>query len=286
MLRRAAFLLFVFCVLAVCVLATRDFAPPVPAASGAFGHGPTIVMIHGLGSTPSHWLPTARLLARDHRVVLIDLPGHGASDMPGDFSLERAALALDAALDDRADEPVVLVGHSVGGLVAAAEALQAPSRVRALVLVETALRPQLEPAEREALLRQFDRDFQGTLKTVYEGFGRDPAQGVALYHEAAAVAPRDLTPWIHLALDSDLSERIAQLRMPLLVVMAPHTWEPGESWSAAAKTLGYARAPFAEPFRINGAGHYVMLDRPGALADAIRRFADRTTIQVDAAASR
>ena len=52
--------------------------------------------------------------------------------MPEPFSLDQAAAALDAALASRGPEPVVLVGHSLGGLVCAAEAIQHPQRVRAL----------------------------------------------------------------------------------------------------------------------------------------------------------
>src|SRR5262245_8710749 len=91
-------LLILTAILAV-FAATRSVAPPPPSASAAFGQGPTVVLVHGLGSRDEHWLPVARLLARDHRVVMVDLPGHGASPMPDPFSLERAATALDLALE-------------------------------------------------------------------------------------------------------------------------------------------------------------------------------------------
>src|SRR5258706_198106 len=110
----------------------RGVGPAQPPFHAAFGHGPTIALVHGLGSRPEHWLKTARLLARDHRVVLIELPGHGDSPMADPLSLDRAADVLDAALAADSRESVVLVGHSIGGLVCAAEALRHPARVRAL----------------------------------------------------------------------------------------------------------------------------------------------------------
>lgn len=182
-------LLILSAVLAL-IAAARLIAPPPPSVSGAFGNGPTIVLVHGLGSRDEHWLPVARLLANHHRVVLVDLPGHGASPMPDPFSLDRAIAALDLALArETARGPCILVGHSVGGLIATGEALAHPDRVRGLVLVETALKPQVVGPDRDSLMAGLDRDYQGVLKSVYEAFGRDSAQGAALYQEVAAMDP-------------------------------------------------------------------------------------------------
>src|SRR5439155_19261494 len=94
----------------------------------AFGRGPTIVLVHGLGTRPEHWLSTARILARRHRVVMVELPGHGDREL-GTFSLDVATEALDLAIQSADTRSVVLVGHSVGGLVATNEALMHPDRV-------------------------------------------------------------------------------------------------------------------------------------------------------------
>src|SRR5262249_47491474 len=103
------------------------------------GPGPPVVLVPGLGADADDWAPGARGPARDHRVVFIELPGHGTAPLTKPFALEQATLALDRAMSEQAKEPVVLVGHSVGGLVAAAEAIRSPQKVRGLVLVETAL---------------------------------------------------------------------------------------------------------------------------------------------------
>lgn len=247
--------------------------PPSSAAVGALGHGPTVVLVHGLGSDANDWLPVARDLARDHRVVLVELPGHGLSPMTTPFALEQAMLALDRAIAEQSREPVVLVGHSVGGLVAASEALHSPSRVRALVLVETALAPQMTKAEADTLLAQIDRDWEGTLHAVYSSFGRDSAQGERLWAGASQMERANMRAWIPVALGSDLSSEVADLRMPVLAVLAPRSWEHGEPWVRAARILGYARIPNLRGQRIEDCGHFVMLDQPQALAAAVRRFA-------------
>jgi pimeloyl-ACP methyl ester carboxylesterase len=214
----------------------------------------------------------ARLLARHHRVVLMDLPGHGESAMPFPFSLDRAAEALDLALGQAASGPVTLVGHSVGGLVAAAVALRHPERVNALVLVETALRPQFDGPEREAMLEALEGDYQTLLRSAYTAFGRDSAQGAALYAEVAALDSVRIKQWIRLALSADLSLAAARLEPPVLAVLAERSWPAGEPWRVTANALGYTQVPGIDGVRIEDCGHFVMLDRPAALAEAIESF--------------
>ena len=248
-------------------------APTRPASAASFGRGPEIVLVHGLGSTSEHWLGTARVLSRDHRVTLVDLPGHGESEMPQPFSLDRARLSLDQALVAHGSEPVVLVGHSLGGLVCVAEAMAHPERIRALVLVETALRPQVPAADRPELLRLLDAHYADVLHAAYVDFGHDSTQGEALWREVAGLDPEMIKRWIRLAWTTDLSADAATLQVPVLVVLAPRSWEATETWSEVAKALGYERVPRMHAVRLEGCGHFVMLDRPRDLARLIAGFA-------------
>jgi len=254
------------------VIHSAPTPPPTSAAVGAFGHGPTVVLVHGLGSDANRWLGVARDLARDHRVVLVALPGHGLAPMVTPFSLEQATLSLDRAIAEQSREPVVLVGHSVGGLVATEEALHAPQRVRSLVLVESALAPQMTRAQADTLERMFDRDWEGTLHWVYTSFGRDSLQGEELWAEASQVERSSMRAWIPIATTTDLTEEAAGLTMPVLAVYSPRSWEPQETWEHAKTALGLARIPRLKGLRVDSCGHFVMLDQPRALADAIRRF--------------
>jgi pimeloyl-ACP methyl ester carboxylesterase len=259
-------------VFAAGLIALHAAGPVRPTAHATFGHGPEIVLVHGLGSTRAHWLPTARILARDHQVTLVDLPGHGVTEMPEPFSLAQAVASLDQALAERGPGPVVLVGHSLGGLVCAAEAIAHPHRVRALVLVETSLTPQIDPAQRGALFDALDRDYASLVRSAYLEFGRDSLQGEALWQEVAALDPEMVRRWIRLAWTTDLSAEAIRIQAPVLAVLAPRSWSTEEPWPQVAQQLGYERIPELRSVRIADAGHFVMLDQPHMLASTIERF--------------
>jgi pimeloyl-ACP methyl ester carboxylesterase len=101
---------------------------------------PVVVLIHGLGATSASFLPTLVELARDHRVIAVDLPGFGESDKPM-RALHAAYFAkwmvsfLDAIGVSRAS----LVGNSMGGRVALEVGLRSPDRVDRLVLLAPSL---------------------------------------------------------------------------------------------------------------------------------------------------
>ncbi len=98
------------------------------------GSGPPIVMIHGLGGQLRNFHYLLDDLATDHRVVLMDRPGAGYSrpSQPGPRTHARALLAL---MDALGIERPLLVGHSMGGAVALALALEHPERVSGLALI-------------------------------------------------------------------------------------------------------------------------------------------------------
>jgi pimeloyl-ACP methyl ester carboxylesterase len=268
---RRWFLLLVVLV-ALVIVGRQSLRPPRMPSYYAFGRGPTVVLLHGLGSQMQHWLPVARLLARHHRVVLVELPGHGLAPMPSPLTIEEAAASLDESLREASDGPVILVGHSVGGLVAAEEALLHPERVRGLVLVETALKPQIPPGARDLMLARLDDDYDRLIHEAYRSFGRDSAQGEELYREVARMDPAMVKPWIRLALFADLTTQMRKLQPLLLAVLAPRSWDENESWPQAARALGYDQVPRVEPVRIDDSGHFIMLDQPHALAERIARF--------------
>ncbi|NOT09278.1 MAG: alpha/beta fold hydrolase [Gemmatimonadales bacterium] len=131
----------------------RDHPPPLPEhhaewldAGGApvrvvrAGEGDTtLVLLHGFGESLTVWRPIFDRLTEKNRVVALDLPGFGGSAKPAaSYSLESMTERLTGFLDRWVPGPVVMVGHSMGGELAASVALARPDQVKLLVLIAPA----------------------------------------------------------------------------------------------------------------------------------------------------
>jgi pimeloyl-ACP methyl ester carboxylesterase len=125
-------------------------APPHSASyvrSGALtlryvraGRGPTLVLVHGFGESLLAWRAVFDRLATAADVIALDLPGFGLSSKPaGGYATDSLAADVLGALRALGVRRCVLVGHSLGGAVVAAAALQDPDLVRGTVLVDAAL---------------------------------------------------------------------------------------------------------------------------------------------------
>jgi pimeloyl-ACP methyl ester carboxylesterase len=102
------------------------------------GDGPPLLLIHGIGDSSSTWLPVLKGFAGDHMVIAPDLLGHGLSDKPrADYSVAAYANGMRDLLSVLDIDRVTVVGHSLGGGVAAQFAYTFPERCERLVLVGT-----------------------------------------------------------------------------------------------------------------------------------------------------
>ena len=102
------------------------------------GDGPPLLLVHGAFAAACFWSPILPALARNHRVLAVDLPGQGLAD-PFDYRsvdlFEHARTFLGDILDTLGLERVDLVGNSFGGFCSATFAMRAPQRVSRLMLV-------------------------------------------------------------------------------------------------------------------------------------------------------
>ena len=241
------------------------------------GHGalPPMVVLHGLGSAATPFGPLlSRLRPHTRRVVAPDLPGHGFSRPPAErLTPEGLYGAVRDALDAVVDEPMVLIGSSMGGAVALRYALERPGRLAALTLVSPA-GARLAREEWDALLRAFDiataTEARRLLTRLYH---RPP-----WYLPAFAPAFRDvmrrpaIRQMMEEATPEDLPapERLQGLAMPILLL-----WGQSERLLPPS-ALGYFRrhlpghAVIEEPA---GFGHCPHFEDPARLADRVVAFA-------------
>lgn len=103
------------------------------------GSGPqTVIFVHGWTCDDTSWSGQVPVVRQSHRVITLDLPGHGQSGSPvaGEFSMEQFARAVEAVRSEAGVDRAVLVGHSMGTPVIRQYALMYPQHVSALVLVD------------------------------------------------------------------------------------------------------------------------------------------------------
>ena len=134
------------------VTESRLEAGGIPTAVLQGGDGPTVVLLHGPGESAVNWRWTIPDLAATHRVVAPDLPAHGSTGT-GDRPLDadRADSWLDELIRATCQEHPVLVGHVLGGAIAARFAARHPGRIRGLVLVDSLGLARFRPSPRFAL---------------------------------------------------------------------------------------------------------------------------------------
>lgn len=98
--------------------------------------GSRVVFLHGLFGQGRNWTTIAKQLAGNHRVLLVDMPDHGRSPWQDRFDLLTVADLVAAEIRAHGEDPVALVGHSLGGKVSMALALRHPDLVERLCVVD------------------------------------------------------------------------------------------------------------------------------------------------------
>jgi pimeloyl-ACP methyl ester carboxylesterase len=133
---------------------------PLLHVAGDVGAGPVVVFIHGIASSSITWNNVMPLVEPTHRCISIDLLGFGGSPIPAtaEYTLPEHVASLARTIRSlRLREPFVLVGHSMGGLIAPRYAARHPRRVRGLVLVSPPIytAPNSLSEERDRVVQQF-----------------------------------------------------------------------------------------------------------------------------------
>lgn len=234
-----------------------------------------IVFLNSLGSSLCIWDEVAAHLGQVYSLVRYDKRGHGLSDCPpGPYTMHDHADDLRGLLDYLQVERAILVGVSVGGMIALAFAAHQPQRVQKMVLCDTGAKigtaqawneriaavqaGGLEPLAAIILARWFTAAFIQNEPVLYRGYAnmlmRTPAAGYA----ATCTALRD----------TDLSALVPTIQTPTLVLC-------GAEDLATPPSLGRdlaALLPNAHFALIPNAAHLPCIEQPVILAEKIAEF--------------
>ena len=250
------------------------------------GEGPPVALVHGLGGAAVNWRGVAPALARERRVILPELPGHGGSARaPAAATLDPFADAVLAVLEAEGALPAPLVGHSLGGVVGLRAAVRRPTAVSGLVLAAAAgISSATRVAEvtvtvlglvrpGRALGARAGRVSRSRLgRTVAFGWWgvADPAGLEPELAEAFLVGPPQHTDTLSAGkalVATDPRSDLERVRCPCLCL-----WGANDNWVPLQDGMEYARRLRAPLRAIADCGHLLIGERPEAVVRAIRGF--------------
>jgi cation diffusion facilitator CzcD-associated flavoprotein CzcO/pimeloyl-ACP methyl ester carboxylesterase len=259
------------------------------------GSGSPVLLLHGIGQSLDDWTEQHELLAADHTVISLDLPGFAYSARTADDRSSLAGLAgvLPALLDALGiDGPLPVVGNSLGGAVAMRFAVDHPERVSALVLVDSAgfgaevtlalrllaitplaprlLRPDLRTSRRTVEALFHDRARLATDDRVARAFAvaRRRPHAATLVDLAAELGT---FRGVRAAWRDALLPRVRALGISMLVAWGDHDHVlPFAHLAAAEHAL-----PDAETHVFARTGHMPQIERPAEFAELVADFLRR-----------
>ena len=253
------------------------------------GEGPPLLLIHGLGGSIHNWTPVIEHFKDDYRVIALDLPGCGKSEIPDDdYSLDFFARHIRGLLAELGVERASVAGHSLGGMISLHLALNHPEMVENLILVDNAgshyfpgILKRLLRRIPPRLLKRFLLFFISYLARIRVFRRAVGVQNInqytdALVANAVALADRpDIDEYLdayietaRTALDVSYHERLDEISKPTLII-----W--GQNDLAISLKVGQEenkkiRGSFL--VSIPQADHVVQLDQPEIFNAAVARF--------------
>jgi pyruvate dehydrogenase E2 component (dihydrolipoamide acetyltransferase) len=259
---------------ALLLLAAAAGAGDAPPWSDVQGTGePTIVLLHGIGGDHDVWNRVAPSLAKNHRIVRIDLPGHGSSPPIDDVTVQNVARAVDRALEARHVERALLVGDSYGGWVALELAVAKPTRAAGVAVLDIGAYTPQDTARIASLERFLEERYVSLVRVIFETMSLDPPEADSAVARAFRVPPEVLGAYFRDSWRSDLRDRIRSSTTPIHVIATSAAWPASQPWEDARERAGYATKGPIEGHRIAGSGHLIMRDQPDSLVAVLERIA-------------
>ena len=244
------------------------------------GQGADVVFLHGWMCNRAFWQRQCRELAgRNFRCTAVDFRGHGDSEAPGGgYTIQQLAGDLSAMMPALGIGPAIIVGHSMGGMVAQHFCLERPEQTAALVLVATiASDPEDRLISKRIASDARRAGFSGAVDRHFDAW-------------FAPGAPHSVRAWVKRQMRStpddvglelvsaygrfDLTGRLGEIRRPTLVIgtRSDDSASPGQSRRLAELIPGARLA------LIEDCGHFPMLEKPESLGRALLPFLETQAV--------
>jgi pimeloyl-ACP methyl ester carboxylesterase len=257
-------------------------SPVVAAADGVPIHyevqgkgEPTLVFIHCWSCNRHLWDNQVAEFAKTHRVVTIDMPGHGESGMDRKtWSIESYGDDVKTVVTKLNLKRVVLIGSSMGGPIALEAARRMPDRVVGIVPVDTLhnVEAKLPPDQLEGVFKQLLEDFKGNGATLMNQFFFSPSTPAAVKErvlaDMASRQPETAVAILRAVFAYDAAPALREIKVPIRAINA--------DLQPTNLEVNHKYAPQFEAVIIKGTGHYPMLEDPARfnsmLTDILRQL--------------
>ncbi len=254
--------------------ATVESADGSPIVYGVRGQGePTLVFVHCWTCNHTFWDAQLDYFSQHHRVIWLDLAGHGESGSHRQrYTMQAFGQDVAAVVRQVDARNVILVGHSMGGPVAVEAAKQLGDRVIGIVGVDTFYTPFEYPASQEAIaafVKPFETDFHGsTDKMLHSMFTpqADPAVVDAIVGKFSAADPKVGVSAMYELFDWNAHQAPADLQR-----------FSDRLYNINAAPTGKEPPPNAHVVMVPGVGHFIAQVKPVAFNQALEGIIDRLT---------
>ena len=274
---------------------TRQYLNPLLFRSIEHGAGPTLLLLHGVTRCGEDWQPLISMLAARWKVISLDQRGHGASPRGTGYLVNDYVADAVRLVRDELATPLVIFGHSLGAMVAAAVAAELPQRVRGIVLEDPPFHTMGNRIAGSAWQTQFIGMQEaarrgGTIDEITEavaeirlprddggymrlGEVRDRASLKWSAHCLSRIDPEVLAPVIEGRwLDGyDMQAVCSGIRCPTLLLQAD--LKAGGALADADAETARAAIFSCRLVRFAGCGHQLHRDRPAEVLQVLEEFA-------------
>jgi pimeloyl-ACP methyl ester carboxylesterase len=230
---------------------------------------PALLFLHGWCGDRSFFAPQFERFSDSHRVVSVDLPGHGKSEVPGEYVIEAFASDIAALAGELRLGRSVVFGHSIGAMVALALSELAPEVVGAVALIDP-------PPLSKEVWKDFGPQLIGSFSGPDGPAGRrqfveqmflatdDPTRRAKIIETMTAV-PNDIAiPLVEAIAAFDAMAVLRQCEVPVLTISSAVPTNDAASLLAANPTMTLGQTV--------GAGHFLQLEVPDQVNAMIERF--------------
>lgn len=252
----------------------------VAASSGGLayertGTGPGIVLLHSLGGDRSVWKDEAPRLAKTHIVLNVDLPGHGKSPAPARVDFAEIAKQITQLIRKEKLAPAVVIGHSIGGTIAAWTPVADPGAVKAVLIVDSSIAPLPWPPETIGEVRQsFAANYDQGLRAFFARIANGDVQVERLTSLARHVRPDTFLAYLDFAAHHSMVNDAAKIQVPVEMIASGIYFDTADHQKELAEG-GYAGLRNFSSEVVPGTKHWLYWDQPQAYARLVDAFLAR-----------